>query len=260
MDTNALPIIFEDEFLLVLNKPSGITVNNSETTAAGATVQDSMEKYLKIQQPVANTQDTELSDEERDTAAFYQRAGIAHRIDKETSGILLVAKTPAVFIALLKEFRERTVKKTYVALAHGKVAPTDGEINVPVGRLPWNRRSFGVVPGGREAKTLYQVKTYYKMTGKKDSEVLSYLELSPETGRTHQIRVHLKYINHPIFADFLYAGRKIQRDDRKILSRVFLHAYSISFIHPATNQQVTFNAPIPEELQKVMDSLDILEI
>jgi 23S rRNA pseudouridine1911/1915/1917 synthase len=260
MDTITLPIIFEDESLLVLNKPAGVTVNVAETTVPGETVQDWMEEYLQIKQPASQVNAEDLSDDERDEVAFYQRAGIAHRIDKETSGILLVAKKPEIFISLLRQFRERTVKKTYVALAHGKVLPTEGEINVPVGRLPWNRRSFGVVAGGREAKTIYHVKNFYKMDGKKGGDVLSYLELSPETGRTHQIRVHLKYINHPIFADFLYAGRKIQRNDRKILSRVFLHAFSIAFVHPATNKKILFNAPLPAELQDVLDSLEPLEM
>jgi 23S rRNA pseudouridine1911/1915/1917 synthase len=176
-----------------------------------------------------------------------------HRIDKETSGILLVAKTPQAFDDLQKQFKERTIKKTYLALVHGKVVPETGEISVPVGRLPWNRKKFGVLAGGREAVTKYKVLSIlYLVFGKKE-EPFSLLELYPETGRTHQIRVHLKYFNHPIFADFLYAGRKTSRDDRKVLSRVFLHAEKIIFTHPVSKKSITLESPLPEELQKIIN-------
>ena len=188
------------------------------------------------------------------TSDFYKRAGIVHRIDKETSGILLIAKTEDAFISLQQQFKERTVKKTYLALAHGKLVPPQGEIRVPVGRLPWNRRQFGIVAGGREALTEYTVRAYYRSTDKR-KELLSFVELNPLTGRTHQIRVHLQYLGHPIYSDFLYAGRKTQREDRKMLSRVFLHAARISFMHPRNQKAVTYEAALPEELQRVMDQL-----
>lgn len=177
-----------------------------------------------------------------------------HRIDKETSGILLVAKTEDAFRSLQQQFKDRTVKKAYLALAHGKLVPQQGEIKVPVGRLPWNRRQFGIVAGGREAITEYNVRGYYRSTDKR-KEQLSFVELKPLTGRTHQIRVHLQYLGHPIYSDFLYAGRKTQREDRKLLSRVFLHAARISFIHPQNQKTVEYEAPLSEELQKVMDQL-----
>lgn len=185
---------------------------------------------------------------------FYKRAGIVHRIDKETSGILLIAKTEDAFTFLQQQFKERIVKKTYIALAHGKLVPQQGEIRVPVGRLPWNRRQFGIVAGGREALTEYTVRGYYRSTDKR-KEQLSFVELNPLTGRTHQIRVHLQYLGHPIYSDFLYAGRKTQREDRKLLSRVFLHAARISFLHPQNQKTVMYEAPLSEELQRVMDQL-----
>ena len=151
-----------------------------------------------------------------------------------------------------KQFKERIVKKTYIALAHGKIDEETGEIRVPVGRLPWNRKRFGIIPGGRDSITKYKILKikYQVINGKK--EPLTLLELYPETGRTHQIRVHLKYFNHPIFSDFLYAGRKTARSDRKILGRVFLHAAKISFKHPQTGKEVTFESPLPQDLREFL--------
>jgi 23S rRNA pseudouridine1911/1915/1917 synthase len=239
-----ISILYEDYDVLVLDKPSGITVNNSDTTKGEETVQDWIENKLKAQN---------LKLEADPESDFYKRAGIVHRIDKETSGILLVAKNPEAFENMQRQFKERTVKKTYLALAHGKVAPETGQISVPVGRLPWDRKKFGVLAGGREAVTKYKVLGVKSLAVGKKEEPVSLLELYPETGRTHQIRVHLKYISHPIFADFLYAGRKTSRDDRKLLGRVFLHAYKISFMHPVTGKQMSLESPLPEELQRVID-------
>ncbi len=230
-------IIFEDDYLLVVDKPAGMVVNKAETTRAGETVQEWVEKYLKLKAPISNDND------------FYNRAGIVHRTDKETSGLLLIAKTPEAFANLQAQFKNRQVKKKYLALVHGKVIPEEGEINAPVGRLPWNRERFGVMPGGREAVTKYKVLSIkYKA-----KEPLSLLEITPETGRTHQIRVHLKYLGFPIVGDSFYAGRKQARDDRKFCPRVFLHAGSLSFTHPVTNEKLEFSSDLPGELKKLLD-------
>lgn len=227
-------IIFEDEDILVLDKPAGITVNKADTTKGERTMQDWLEgKYSR----------------ENDDSDFYKRAGIVHRLDKETSGILLVAKTPQAFVELQRQFKERIVKKTYLAFVHGIVKPEEGIINVPVGRLPWNRKQFGVVACGRESVTKYKARSNYTLYANRYTLV----ELYPETGRTHQIRVHLKHIGHPIFGDPLYGGRKQARDDRKILFRVFLHAAKILFFHPKTGKEITFESQLPEELQKVLN-------
>lgn len=255
-----IPIIFEDESLLILNKPAGITVNKSQTTLGERTVQDEVEEYLDLSHHETDT--TEIPDDAEGEVgefgsikeAFYNRSGIAHRIDKETSGILLVAKTESSFSDLLSQFKNREVHKVYLALAHGRLAPETGEINVPVGRLPWNRRQFGIVAGGKESKTEYEVTGYFR-TDDKRREVVSMVKLTPLTGRTHQIRVHLQYLGHPIFSDFLYAGRKTQREDRKLLGRVFLHASEISFKHPLTHAVVQFSAPLPRELDTVINHL-----
>lgn len=227
-------ILYEDNDFLVLNKPSGMIVNKADTTKGEETLQDWLEgKFSR----------------EDDGSDFYSRAGIVHRLDKETSGIMLVAKTPQSFVELQRQFKERIVKKTYLALVHGSVKPEEGIINVPVGRLPWNRKQFGVVAGGRESVTRYRVLKNYTL----DALPFTLLELYPETGRTHQIRVHLKHIGFPIFSDPLYGGRKQSRNDRKVLNRVFLHAAKISFIHPTNGKQVTFESPLPNELQELLD-------
>jgi 23S rRNA pseudouridine1911/1915/1917 synthase len=250
-----IKIIFEDEVLIIIDKPAGITVNRAETTKGEITVQDWAEERFgeQFQKEKEEDEKKPALPEGEYKNEFYSRGGVVHRLDKETSGILILAKNAQVFAELQKQFRERTVKKVYQALAHGVVAPSEGEISVPVGRLPWNRKSFGIVPGGRESKTLYKVLHTYQDA--KTKEKLSLVELYPQSGRTHQIRVHLKYINHPIFADFLYAGRKTSRNDRKILARVFLHAAKISFTHPTSGETVNYEAPLTPELQGVLDGL-----
>lgn len=232
-------IIFEDKDLLVIDKPAGVVVNRAES-AKEETIQDWLEKKFGIGSP-------ELG--------IGGRAGIVHRLDKETSGILIVAKTPEAFENLQRQFKERRVKKTYLALVHGEVKPEAGEIRVPVGRLPWDRKRFGIVAGGREAITKYRILRYCD-TEKLSEKKLTLLELYPETGRTHQIRVHLKYAGFPIFGDPLYAGRKTARADRKILPRLFLHAAKISFSHPETGEIITFESPLPAELTIFLKRLE----
>lgn len=249
-----IAVIYEDDAMLVVDKPAGTTVNRADTTKGEITVQDWAEKKLGIKrEELIIEKNKKFGEEGWDPRLdFYQRGGIVHRLDKETSGVLILAKTPETFIELQKQFRERTVKKVYWALAHGKITPLTGEISVPVGRLPWNRNRFGILPGGRESKTRYKVLLYYQ--NPKDKEILSFVELYPHSGRTHQIRVHLKYINHPIFSDFLYAGRKTSRKDRETLPRVFLHAAKISFLHPSTQKEVSFTSTLPSALQKTLDN------
>jgi len=254
-------VIFEDEDLLVLDKPAGMIVNRADTTKDLATVQDFVEKYLKIRIPKHEVRNKSEGSNDRNgfefrdlNFEFTNRAGIVHRLDKETSGILLVAKTLKAFINLQAQFKERKVKKTYVALTHGKIEPAEGEINVPVGRLPWNRKRFGVIADGRESVTKYKTINNFQLT--MNHELLTLVELYPKTGRTHQIRIHLQYIHHPIFADSLYAGRKTGRQDRKLLPRIFLHASKISFYCPKTNKLIFFESPLPRDLNNFLESLN----
>ena len=233
---NDIKIIYKDNDILVLDKPSGITVNNADTTKGQFTIQDYLQERFIFLNPTKDEHD------------FYKRAGIVHRIDKETSGILVVARNKESFENLQSQFKERKINKTYIALVHRHVDSKEGEISVPVGRLPWNRKRFGVLVGGKEAETHYKVLKKYQ-------KPFTLLELTPKTGRTHQIRIHLKYFNHPIFGDYLYAGRKTSRQDRKVLERFFLHAQKIIFYHPKTGKKIEFESPLPLELKKMLETV-----
>lgn len=261
-----IPIIMEDESFLVIDKPAGITVNRSDTTKDELTVQDFAETKIRStkfeirnKSEIQNTNDLNSFEFRDSDLEFSSRRGIVHRLDKETSGLLIIAKTPSTFENLQQQFKNRTIKKTYIALTHGEIQPQSGEISVPLGRLPWNRKRFGVVAGGRDSVTKYKVLGYYLSDISQRGEILSLVELYPETGRTHQIRVHLKHMNRPIFADFLYAGRKTSRDDRKFLNRVFLHAHKITFRHPVSNEALSFESTLAPELTHFLKSLKIRE-
>ena len=230
-------IIFEDQEFLVLNKPSGWIVNSASTTKEQPVIQDWLLKNF----------DYEISQN------ILLRSGIVHRLDKETSGLLLVAKTERTFIELQRQFKEREVYKTYITLVHGKVSPSEGTVEVPVGRLPWRRDRFGVVAGGRDSKTDYELINLYK----KDKDYYSLLECHPKTGRTHQIRIHMKHINHAVVADYFYAGRKTSRDDRIWCSRLFLHAGKISFSHPTLNKKIEYKSDLPDDLSKALKKLTL---
>jgi 23S rRNA pseudouridine1911/1915/1917 synthase len=228
-------IIFEDDSFFVVDKPSGWITNDADTTTTQPVLQTFMREHFEY--PLKG--DREMRD------------GIVHRLDKETSGLIIVAKTQQAFEKLQSEFKNREVSKTYTALLHGKVEPTEGEIRAEVGRLPWHRSRFGVLPGGRESTTKYKVLEYYPGNNAGHSLV----EFYPKTGRTHQIRIHARHIGHAIVADEFYAGRKTARNDRKWCPRLFLHAASIKFIHPETNKEVEFKSGLPEDLQNVLLTL-----
>lgn len=235
-------IIHKEDGFLVLNKPSGMIVNKADTAKDEYTVQDFIQENFTLTKVPSSTSE------------FKSRGGIVHRLDKETSGALIVALNEDCFVALQKQFKEKKVKKEYLALVHGKLVP-EGEVNVPIGRLPWNRMRFGVIPQGRESYTKFKVMKYMAIKDRKRSEVLSLVTVFPQTGRTHQIRVHMQYVGHPIFADNLYAGRKNIVRDRKLLDRHFLHASKITFSHPVTGKPMTFEAPLPSELVAFLDTL-----
>jgi 23S rRNA pseudouridine1911/1915/1917 synthase len=235
-------IIYEDESLMVLEKPAGWIVNDATTTSNQPTIQSWLRR--NFQYPISNDQ--------------LLRNGIVHRLDKETSGILLVAKTKETFERLQQEFKERRVEKTYTALVHGKVNPPiggEGEIKASVGRLPWRRDRFGVLPGGREAITRYRVINNLQCTINNSKQEFTLLELYPKTGRTHQIRIHLKYLGHPIAGDEFYAGRKTARDDRKWCPRLFLHAGKIKVEHPLTGKILEFESKLPSDLNGALEKL-----
>ena len=228
-------IIFEDDSFFVVEKPAGWITNDADTTTNQPVLQTWIRENFTY--PLKGNRE--------------MRDGIVHRLDKETSGIIIVAKTKEAFEKLQAEFKNREVSKTYIALLHGKVTPEEGEIKATVGRLPWHRSRFGVLPGGRDSITLYKVLKYYP--GNNAGETL--VEFHPKTGRTHQIRIHSRFIGHAIVADEFYAGRKTARNDRKWCPRLFLHAASIKFIHPVTGKMVEFESKLPEDLESVISKL-----
>lgn len=222
-------IIFENSMFFVVEKPSGWITNDADTT----TIQPVLQTYMR------ENFDYELK------GNHEYRDGIVHRLDKETSGIVIVAKTKEAFAKLQKEFKERRVEKTYVALLHGKLDPPEGEVSLTVGRLPWRRDRFGVVPGGRESLTKYEVLKYIK--GERGGYSLT--QFYPKTGRTHQIRIVARHLGHAIVSDEFYAGRKTSRNDRKFCPRLFLHASKIKIFNE------TFESDLPDDLQKVLTML-----
>jgi 23S rRNA pseudouridine1911/1915/1917 synthase len=246
----SIPILYEDDSMVVIDKPHGIVVNRAESVK-GQTVQDWMEeKYLLVESNESEAVKYDENDE--NVKEFISRSGVVHRLDKETSGVLVLSKTPEAFIKLKEQFKSREVTKKYTALVHGKVTPPVAAINAPIGRLPWNRLRFGVFPEGRESLTEYKVEKMYQTP---EDEVLTLLTVAPHTGRTHQIRVHLQYIGHPIVSDLLYAGRKRVQDDRSWCPRLFLHAHELNIVSPQTGEKHAFVSPLPNELDSVLKQL-----
>jgi 23S rRNA pseudouridine1911/1915/1917 synthase len=176
-------------------------------------------------------------------AGHRERAGIVHRLDKDTSGVLVVAKDENTLRALHEQFRSREVEKTYLALVRGRVQPPEGIIEVPIGRDPGDRQRMTALPEGRYARTRYRAVQFYRKH--------TLLEAHPYTGRTHQVRVHLSWLGHPVVGDSRYGprGKWLLKD------RHFLHAYHLGFTHPATGQDVTFEAPLPSELDDLLRRL-----
>ena len=230
-DQTGIKLIFEDQQLLVLDKPAGWVVNRAQSVKH-PTIQDWVaQHYGQLFENISPPPEDLGKWDRVNWQQFVNRHGIVHRLDKETSGVLLVAKTPEMFVKLLEFFRNRQIKKTYRAWVHGWWQEKQGLVQAPVGRLPWNRERFGVLAEGRAALTRYQVLAQVDNQQGQLSFLpagrFSLLELKPETGRTHQLRVHMKYLHHPIVGDVFYAGRKTARKDRQCSGRMLLHAYQL---------------------------------
>lgn len=231
-------IIFEDDQILVINKPSGLVVNRAETVKE-QTLQDWIERKTGIFKKL------------RKDNNFNKRSGVVHRLDKDTSGLMVIAKTAQSFADLQQQFKQRKVKKKYLALVHGRLEPRSGDIKLPLGRKPQDRRKFIVRLKGRQAVTEYQVKEYLR----RGEEWFSLVELDLKTGRTHQIRVHLRHLGHSLVTDRIYLGRQRFKKDQKWCPRLFLHASYLSFFHPKTGQQREFYAELPERCEKIKRTL-----
>lgn len=280
-----IPIVYEDDDLLLINKPAGIVVNRAQTVGE-LTVQDWMERrgadtgYQRSERTDSEPVSGEYGTPEE---IFLQRSGIAHRLDKETSGILVIAKHPQALQHLLAQFKTRQTQKTYLALVHGKFSTQEGMIDLPIGRNIKFRLQFAVREMGRPSQTEYQVLQFFphldiqKVLAQRTEESreqfqqafaknqsanfkkatksyqgFSLVRVFPKTGRTHQIRVHMSHIKHPLVGDKLYNGKKRVVLDQVWCPRHFLHAESITLTHPATQQSVTFTAPLPEDLAHVL--------
>lgn len=237
-------VIFEDQSLLVINKPAGLVTAPSDTLKVPSLAEILADKYH----------------------IDLERAGIVHRLDKDTSGLLLVARDQSTLEALQAQFKNRTVSKQYTALVHGRVEESV-TVDQPIMRNPSEREKFITHPDGREAQTEFIPTAYYQLTPEQITELFpdyskiqlrkldsshygqfTQLDCHPKTGRTHQIRVHLKFLNHPIVGDSKYGGRKTARLDHRWCPRQFLHASQISFNHPATGKRLTVTAPLPPDL------------
>jgi 23S rRNA pseudouridine1911/1915/1917 synthase len=216
-----LHIVHEDDDVLVIDKPAGLVVHPGSGNWSGT-----MLNALLHHAPAL---------------AGLARAGIVHRLDKDTSGLLVVAKTEPAQASLVRQLQARTMKRTYLALARGKVKAA-GTVDAPVGRDPRSRTRMAVVPSGKPAVTHYRVRKRFPHH--------TLLECELESGRTHQIRVHLASIGHPVEGDAVYSGR-----GPRLLERQALHAWKLAFAHPATGKAVRFEAPLPGDFASLLKTL-----
>jgi 23S rRNA pseudouridine1911/1915/1917 synthase len=245
-------IVFEDEWLVVVDKPAGMVTNNAQT-AGGLTVQSWFEsKILNSKSEVPN-KTLELRNSNLE---FYEKGGVVHRLDKDTSGLVVLAKTPAAYANLKEQFLTRKTKKTYLALVHGKIEPGAGIISLPIARHPkaWGKFAVGNDPA-KTAITEWQRIKIYDLRFMNKTEKLSFLELRPLTGRTHQLRVHLHHLGHPVVADPMYLGSRLLASDVAWCPRLFLHAAGLEFRHPAGGEKREFKSELPADLAQVMEKL-----
>jgi 23S rRNA pseudouridine1911/1915/1917 synthase len=238
LEPEAIPleILYEDDDLLVLNKPAGMVVHPGAGRTSGTLVHALL----------AHCQDLP-------GIGGVERPGIVHRLDRDTSGVMVVAKSEAAHQSLSAQFKDRVVRKHYLALVHGEVRQETGRIEAAIGRREHDRQRMGVrTRGGREARTAYRV------LGRPAGMTL--LDLSLETGRTHQIRVHLAHIGHPVVGDRVYGGRRerpLASSDAARAGRQLLHAWRLAFRHPRTDAWLEFTVPVPEDFhERIGPALD----
>lgn len=216
-----LHIVYEDDDLLVINKPAGLTVHPAPGHHTGTLVN----AILGYCPDLAGIKGS-------------VRPGIVHRLDKDTSGLMMVAKNDKAQMSLSDQIKKRTVEKWYLVLVSGHLFPKEGAVEAPIGRHPRDRKKMAVVSRGREARTFYRVREYLGD--------YSLLEVRIETGRTHQIRVHLSAIGYPVVGDVVYGRRS------KIVARQFLHAYRLGFRLPGSLEWVEFKSELPSDLQEAL--------
>lgn len=228
-----LNVVYEDDELAVIDKPAGMVVHPATGNESGTLVNALLARWPQI----ASMDDP---DERRG-----ERRGIVHRLDKDTSGLLVIAKTAAALQHLMAQFQARTVEKTYLALLERTPRTPTGRIEAPIGRDPKQRKRMAVLRSGKPAVTEFNVID----DNFRDHAAL--VEFNLLTGRTHQIRVHAAFINCPVIGDRVYGFRK----QRIRMKRLFLHAHRLSFDHPTSGERLTFESPLPGGLRAVMDKL-----
>jgi 23S rRNA pseudouridine1911/1915/1917 synthase len=250
-----LDILYEDEDVIAVNKPAGMVVHPGAGNPAGT-----LANAILARVPgVAGVGDP-------------LRPGVVHRLDKETSGVVLLAKNEAAYRALQAQFKARAVKKLYVALCVGDVQPPRAVINKPIARDPAHRQRMAVVVGGRESVTQYAVAEVYTVSETQFLQALrsnaeigflevtkgsaySYVRVRPATGRTHQIRVHMASIGFPIVGDALYGATRRDVLSRALAPRQLLHASELAFELPSSGKAINLYAPMPEDMRRVIDAL-----
>jgi len=236
----ALDIIYEDDDLIVLNKQADMIVHPARGNRSGTLVNALVYYSDKLSSGLGEF-----------------RPGIIHRLDKDTTGVMVVTKNDKAQWKVAKQFEERLVEKSYFAVVHGNCELQADRISVPLGVHPRTRKKYAIRPEvGKEATTLYEVVESFRG--------FCLLKLTPKTGRTHQIRVHMSYIKHPIVGDDMYGGKVVYpwqlRDaepamEEPVISRCALHAHTLAFKHPTTGQIVKFEAPLPEDMRNLLDML-----
>ncbi|MDY0041491.1 MAG: RluA family pseudouridine synthase [Desulforhabdus sp.] len=240
-----LDILFEDEEILVVNKAPGIVVHPGAGREQGTLVHGLLAHCPRLAAQGAP-----------------QRPGIVHRLDRDTSGAMVVAKSGRAYLNLINQFKEHKVEKEYLALVHGSFAQAVGELRTDLGRHPTDRKKIAVLENkGREAVTRWQVKKQW-------GRLVSLLLVVIETGRTHQIRVHLSHLNHPVVGDQTYGGSrqrarslksKVFRDLLVGVDRQMLHAWRLAFEHPVSFVRLNFEAPLPADFAQLLETLDRLQ-
>lgn len=219
-----LTVVYQDNTLIVIDKPAGLSVHPGPGHSDGTLVNALLARCPDI-----------------NGIGGAIRPGIVHRLDKDTSGLMVVAKTEEAHQGLATQFKGHAVNKGYLAMVLGIVEPANGQVEAPITRDPRHRKRMAVVVGGREALTCYRV--VEQLAG------YSLLEVYPETGRTHQIRVHLAYLGHPLLGDRVYGKRS------QLLDRHFLHAHRLGFRHPTSGEPLEFRSGLPDDLRCVVESL-----
>ena len=238
-----LNIVFEDDHLLVVNKPAGMVVHPAHENWTGTLVNALVWHFSNLPHMQGNE----------------GKPGLVHRIDKDTSGLLVIAKTEPAMTALAAQFFHHTIERTYQALVWGEPDPSEGTVNVHLGRSPKDRRVTIAFPAGDVGRHAI---THYRTL--KPMRYVSLIECRLETGRTHQIRAHMKHLGHPIFNDAMYGGDQILRGTvfskyRQFVDNCFalcprqaLHAKTLGFIHPATGEKLRFDSELPDDMKAVM--------